>query len=439
MAKANSPRREAVSSEEKVRKLQRRLYVTAKRNGKRKFHALYDRTSQPAVLQEAWRRVRSNRGSAGIDGLTLDAIEDSGVDAFLEEIRKRLRGKTYYPRPVKRVYIPKPDGRQRPLGIPTVTDRVVQMAAKIVLEPIFEADFRECSYGFRPKRNATGALERLRKLAPKGYEWALEVDIEKFFDSVDQDRLMRLVGRRVSDRRMLKLIRKFLKSGVLEAGEVRDTLVGTPQGGVLSPLLANIYLHELDRAWEAKCMDVGILVRYADDFVVMCRIESSAKEAYRRVSKAADWLGLKLHPEKTRIVHLRRKGIDFLGFHLRMGASRRYKGRWYLYRWPSAKSMKKVRERIRRIAHPAVKRDELFRRLSRLLRGWGEYFRTGNSTRKFCTLDNFVRRSLVIWEHRRRGWNMGTRSHRFDYDWYSRLPLYRLPGTIRYPNCANAA
>lgn len=445
MAQANFPSAASrvSSQEEKVRELQRGLYTAAKRSGKRRFHALYDRLYQPVVLKEAWRRVKANRGAAGIDGVTLEAIERLGVETFLDELRGRLQSGTYRPMPVRRKYIPKPGGRQRPLGIPTMRDRIVQAAAKIVLEPVFEADFRECSFGFRPKRSATQALERLRLLAPKGYEWAVEIDIEKYFDTIDHDRLMKRVERRVSDRRMLKLIRKWLKAGVLEAGEVRQTLVGTPQGGVISPLLANIYLHEMDRVWEAKCRQIGALVRYADDAVVVCRSQALAEEAYRRVQKVMDWLGLKLHPEKTRIVHLRRQGIDFLGCHLRMGASRRYKGRWYLYRWPSPGAMKGVRERVREITSVRyvgrVQWEGALKRLSLLLRGWGEYFRTGNATRRFCAVDSYVRRRLVILEHRRRGWNQGRARDRFNYAWYAQLPLYRLPGTIRYPRDANAA
>lgn len=445
MAQANFlPVRNGVSSaEEKVRQLQRGLYTAAKRDRGRRFHVLYDRLSQPGVLWEAWRRVRANRGAAGLDGETVEAIEASGVAAFLEDIRARLLKGTYHPQPVRRQYIPKPDGRQRPLGIPTVRDRVVQQAAKLVLEPIFEADFRACSYGVRPRRSAIQALEQLRGLAPKGYEWALEVDIERYVDRIDHDRLMPLVERRVSDRRMLKLIRKWLRAGVLEAGEVRPTLVGTPQGGVISPLLANLYLHELDRVWETLCGQVGTLVRYADDAVVVCRSEAAAQEAHRRLQQVITWLGLQLHPAKTRIVHLRRRGIDFLGCHLRMGASRRWKGRWYLYRWPSPEAMQAVRGRIREITSPRhagkVKRDEVLQRLSRLLRGWGEYFRTGNATRSFCAIDSYVRRRLVILEHRRRGWNQGLYRWKFNYRWYAQLPLYRLPGTIRYPGDVNAA
>ena len=445
MARANFPSASCrvSSTEEKVRELQRGLYTAAKRSGKRKFHVMYDRLYQPAVLKEAWRRVKANRGAAGIDGVTLEAIECLGVETFLAEIQGCLQRGEYRSPPVRRKYIPKLDGRQRPLGIPTVRDRVVQAAAKLVLEPIFEADFRECSFGFRPKRSATQALERLRLLAPKGYEWALEIDIERYFDTIDHPRLMKRVERRVSDRRMLKLIRKWLKAGVLEAGEVRQTLVGTPQGGVISPLLANVYLHELDRVWEARCRQVGTLVRYADDAVIVCRSQAAAEEALRRVQRVMDWLGLRLHPEKTRIVHLRRQGIDFLGCHLRMGASRRYKGRWYLYRWPSQGAMKAMRERIRQITCVRyvgrARWEGALKRLSLLLRGWGGYFRTGNATRCFCQIDGYVRRRLVILEHRRRGWNQRKYRWKFNYAWYAQLPLYRLPGTIRYPRYAHAA
>lgn len=440
MEQSNVPRK--LSDEDKVRKLQRGLFVAAKQSGSRRFHALHDRVSGSHVLREAWKRVKANRGAAGIDGQTIEDIERQGESAFLGEVERRLKD-VYHPPAVKRQYIPKADGRQRPLGIPTVRDRVVQMAAKIVLEPIFEADFRECSYGFRPKRGATQALERLRILAAQGYEWALEVDIEGFFDNIDHARLMALMERRVSDRRTLKLIGKWLKAGVLEDGEIKERTLGTPQGGVISPLLANVYLHELDRTWEAKCGQIGILVRYADDFVVACKNEESAKEALERVRQIMSELGLKLHPEKTRIVHLRQKGIDFLGCHLRMGESRRYEDSWYLYRWPSQKSMRRARERIREIISPGAisrERDEMFQRLSRFLMGWGNYFRTGNATRKFCALDKYLWRRLVAFEHRRRGWNQGRARDRFNYDWYQSLPLYRLPGTVRYPLAvANAA
>jgi len=424
---------EAVSKEN-VRELQRGLYRAAKRSGQRKFHALYDRVCQQSVLKEAWRRVRAKRGAAGVDEETLGVIERYGVERMLQELQEGLREGTYHPQPVRRVYIPKPDGRQRPLGIPTVRDRVVQMAAKIVLEPVFEADFLSCSYGFRPKRSLVDALERLRSMAPKGYEWALELDIEKYFDTVNQEQLMRLIERRVSDRRMLKLVRKWLKAGVLEAGQVQETLLGTPQGGVLSPLLANIYLHELDRVWESACQGIGMLVRYADDAVIACKSEAAAQEALKRVQEVMGWLELKLHPSKTRIVHWREEGIDFLGCHLRMGESRRFKGRWYLYRWPSQKAMKKARERIRQIIQAcASKREDLFKRLSEFLRGWGNAFRNGNATQKFCAIDRYVWRRLMMWEHRRRGWNQRRFAGQFNYDWYKNLPLYRLPGTIRYP------
>lgn len=234
----------------KVRRLQRALYVTAKRNRKRRFHALYDRICRGDVLAEAWERVRTNKGAAGVDGETLSMVEQEGVESFLQDIQRRLQAGRYWPQPVRRQYIPKPDGKQRPLGIPTVRDRVVQAAAKIVLEPIFEADFKECSYGFRPKRSATDALEAIRLTGGRGHRYVVEIDIEKYFDSIDHGKLLLLLKQRISDRRVLKLLRKWLKAGVMEGGEVRETLLGSPQGGVISPLLANIYLDVLDRLWE---------------------------------------------------------------------------------------------------------------------------------------------------------------------------------------------
>jgi group II intron reverse transcriptase/maturase len=255
----------ANTPQEKVRQLQRQLWVCAKRSKTRRFHALYDRIYRSDVLWEAWKRVRSKGGAAGVDAETIQAIEQSGVEKFLAEIQAALRAGRYRPSPVKRRYIPKADGKQRPLGIPTVRDRVTQMAAKLVIEPIFEADFQPSSYGFRPKKSATQALEAIREAGNRGMNFVVDADIQGYFDNIQRETLMELVKERISDRRVVKLIRQWLEAGVMEDGTVRATLAGTPQGGVISPLLANIYLNKLDRIWAARCSQLGTLVRYADD------------------------------------------------------------------------------------------------------------------------------------------------------------------------------
>jgi group II intron reverse transcriptase/maturase len=433
------------SGVDRVRALQRVLYRCAKQDKDRRFHALFDKVARSDVMHRAWREVRGNRGAAGVDGVSIDDIEGSGVDEFLEELAARLRAGKYRPWALRRVHIPKPGkpGQTRPLGIPCVADRVVMAAARIVLEPIFEADFLPTSFGFRPGRSAHDALEAISQTVNwRRKQWVLDADIRSCFDEIDHDALLDQIQRRVCDRRMVKLLRGWLRAGVFEGGIVAATEAGTPQGSPISPLLANVALHMLDEAWQGGGRRCGELVRYADDLVILCATRDRAVEARELAAAVLDGLGLRLHPEKTRIVHLYHgaEGFDFLGFHNHMRESKRQPGRWYLQRWPSNRAMASIRGKIRARTDRCYARLPLewaVEDLNRALRGWGQYFRHGNSGRKFSQIDSYVNERLAILASAKHGLNGRNWVTRFNHKWANQQGIHRLTGTV-YRNPAYA-
>lgn len=393
---------------DKVRQLQRKLYQSAKRNKSRRFHALYDKIYRKDILRKAWNQVRANKGSAGVDKQTIVDIENIGVEKVLEEIQIQISRGTYNPPPVLRTEIPKENGKVRPLGIPTVKDRIIQTATKIVIEPIFEAGFKECSYGFRPKRNQHQALDAIRRACNNRGMWILDADISGYFDNINHKKLLLLVERCISDRRIVKLIQKWLEAGVMKDGLLVESGLGSPQGGVISPLLANIYLDYLDTLWEKHYKHLGKLIRFCDDFVVVCKNYKDVNHAHKAISLIMQRLELSLNKDKTKIISLweGKEGFDFLGFHNRKVKTKTIDGRVYytLIQWISNKSIKKIYEKVKKTLNRKtlyVSIEEMIKTLNRKIVGWRNYYDL-SPFHKLVKVDKYIRMRLVLWFNNKR-------------------------------------
>lgn len=412
-----------------VRKLQRALYRAAKQQPERRFTLLYDKISRSDVLREAWKRVKRNKGAAGVDKVDIEDVQTYGEERFLVEIADELRQGAYRVNLVRRVYIPKPGqpNKRRPLGIPTVKDRVVQMAVKLVIEPLFEADFLPNSYGFRPQRTPRMALSEIATRIRAGYIHVVDVDLKSYFDTIDHEVLTKLVERRVGDKRVLRLIRAWLKAGILEEGQITHPLKGSPQGGVISPLLSNVMLHEIDRQWHGN--PNVILVRYADDMVLLTRKAADANQVWENLQQQFAALHLEVNQDKSKITTVA-EGFAFLGFEFRKKPHRN------LYMWPREKSCKHLKEKIRTTVRTVPSNAPLhtvIHAVNPILIGWCTYFRVANSNRVFHEMDWAVRSEIQLWLRRKYRCDWKTARRRGNYRYlHKECRLYRLTGKVSH-------
>ncbi|MBK5101251.1 MAG: group II intron reverse transcriptase/maturase [Desulfobacteraceae bacterium] len=434
-----------LTTPEKIRTLQRKLYRKAKQEPACRFHALYDKVYRADILSHAYALVRANKGSAGIDGVTFEAIEErEGVTAFIVELEEALRNKTYQPGPVKRVMIPKNDGSQRPLGIPTIRDRVAQMAVKLVIEPIFEADFCETSYGFRPKKSAHDAVDDVAYSMYKGYTEVIDADLSKYFDTIPHAKLMATVAERICDGAILHLIQLWLKAPVMEVdkdgtkrniGGGKGNRKGSPQGGVISPLLSNLYLHILDRIWERNKLQQWLgarIVRYADDIVILCR-RNKSDQAMAVLRQVLERLGLTLNETKTKRVNVYEGKFDFLGFTIWMGRGRKT-GNYYPHVQPSKRTEQKVKDRITELTQRGrtiMPLEWVVNEVNAMVRGWVGYFHYRNCSQPLGRVRNHLEQRLIT--HLRKRHKVRNRNSGYvrfpNRSLYENYGLYKVPTT----------
>lgn len=406
-----------------VQELQQKLLSKAKSNIGFRFYALYDKLYRKDVLRKAWEKVKANQGAEGIDEISLEDIEKEGLESFLRNIEKELKEKTYLPQPSRRVYIPKPDGRLRPLSIPTIKDRVVQSALRIVIEPIFEADFEDCSYGFRPNRSAQQAAGEVRKLLNFGYTQVVETDIEDCFGTIPHRELLDMIAKRIVDGKILWLVKLILKAGVVtEDNRIHKDIKGTPQGGAISPLLANIYLNNIDKGWKPITKTTR-LIRYADDLLILSKYKADGYKI--KLEQMVNKLKLNLKPQKTRVLSANQEGFDFLGFRFVRKVSPKT-NRLTTYYFPAQKAVNNIKQRIRQVVdHRRPKKAEaIAQELTPILRGWVNYFRIANSTKIFSKVRYYTAqrmRKFICRRGHRSGY--GYKSYPGKY-LYGKLGLY---------------